>query len=200
MNKSARTRQHIIETTAPVFNIYGYEGTSLAMLQEVTGLTKGSLYGNFRDKEEIASEAFHHAMRQVRRFFNERIEKQKTPKQKLLTFLKVFAEHVFDSPVPGGCPLLNNAVEADDHHITLKKAVAREIESTIEFLVSLLDEGRRVGEFQRTTKSREVAFAIFASIEGAMMISRVSSSAEAMKVVLKYCKSIIEEISIKEKA
>src|SRR5262245_13558435 len=58
MTKAQRTRLHIIEKTAPLFNMNGFDGTSLADLCRVTGLTKGALYGNFLDKEELATEAF----------------------------------------------------------------------------------------------------------------------------------------------
>ena len=56
-----------MEKTAPVFNMYGFDGATLSLLQEATGLTKGSLYGNFADKEEIAREAFGRSLRVVLR-------------------------------------------------------------------------------------------------------------------------------------
>ena len=78
MTKSERTRQYILEKTAPVFNQYGFEGASLSRLQQVTGLTKGSLYGNFSDKEQIAKEALLFSMAKVREFVGARLAKEKT--------------------------------------------------------------------------------------------------------------------------
>jgi AcrR family transcriptional regulator len=43
VSKSERTKQYIIEKTAPVFNEKGYAGTSLTDLENATGLTKGSI-------------------------------------------------------------------------------------------------------------------------------------------------------------
>ena len=57
MTKSERTRLFIVEKTAPLFNTKGFDGTTLSDLSEATGLTKGALYGNFADKDEIAVEA-----------------------------------------------------------------------------------------------------------------------------------------------
>ena len=62
MKKAERTRQSIIEKTAVLFNTKGFEGTTLQDLTACTGLTKGALYGNFKDKEEIATEAFRYAV------------------------------------------------------------------------------------------------------------------------------------------
>ena len=52
--KARQTRQFIIDKAAPVFNKKGVSGTSLSDLTRATGLTKGSIYGNFKDKDEVA--------------------------------------------------------------------------------------------------------------------------------------------------
>jgi len=58
MSKAEKTKQFIIEKTAPVFNTKGYTSTSLSDITKSTGLTKGSIYGNFENKEEVALEAY----------------------------------------------------------------------------------------------------------------------------------------------
>ena len=57
MSKAEKTKQHIIEKTATLFNTKGYISTSLSDITQVTGLTKGSIYGNFENKDEVAIEA-----------------------------------------------------------------------------------------------------------------------------------------------
>ena len=39
MNKAEKTRQFIVEKTAPIFNMKGDAGTSLSDMTEATGLT-----------------------------------------------------------------------------------------------------------------------------------------------------------------
>ncbi|MDO9376148.1 MAG: TetR/AcrR family transcriptional regulator, partial [Ferruginibacter sp.] len=58
MTKAEKTRNFIVEQTAPIFNKKGYAGTSLTDLTEATGLTKGSIYGNFANKDEVALAAY----------------------------------------------------------------------------------------------------------------------------------------------
>ena len=75
MKKSEKTRQFIVEKAAALFNTKGFYGTSMADIMEVTGLTKGGIYGNFKTdgadkkgvKEEIALAAFEHAVEVVKR-------------------------------------------------------------------------------------------------------------------------------------
>ena len=58
MSKADRTKQYIIEKTACIFNTKGYAGTSINDLIAATGLTKGSIYGNFENKDQVALAAF----------------------------------------------------------------------------------------------------------------------------------------------
>ncbi len=197
MKKSERTRRYIIEKTAPVFNKQGFAGTSLSDLQEVTGLTKGSLYGNFADKEEIAYAAFQFAMDETKKAMARMTEGQTSAKARLLAVLRFYATYVFKSPIPGGCPLLNNAVEADDHHQSLRDHVAKEIKNVVAFIARLLEEGKKSGEFDASVNSGELAMLFFTSVEGAIMVSRVTGSDRAMKIVVKNCKNILEQISLK---
>src|SRR6185295_10429149 len=113
MGKATLTRQFIIGKSAPVFNTKGYDGTTLNDLTEATGLTKGSLYGNFENKEEIAIAVFQYSMEKVREAARAKMEKARSSKEKLTALLDFYSQYVFGSPIPGGCPLMNNAVEAD---------------------------------------------------------------------------------------
>jgi TetR/AcrR family transcriptional repressor of lmrAB and yxaGH operons len=56
MSRAVATRPDIIPALAEVFREHGYEGASLALLGDATGLGKGSLYHFFPNgKEEMAA-------------------------------------------------------------------------------------------------------------------------------------------------
>lgn len=196
MNKANRTRQYIIDKTASVFNVRGYSGTSLQDMINATGLSKGALYGNFSNKQEIAREAFQYAMYKVRQAVTEKTEKADNCRGKLEGLFDFYEQYVFKSPVPGGCPLMNNAVEADDNNVFIKKYVVDEVQRAIHFMEALLEKGRKNGEFKTDIKSKELALTFFCSIEGAIVISRISSSYAPMKAVIRHCKNILEQISL----
>jgi hypothetical protein len=118
-----------------------------------------------------------------------------TQKAKLFALLDFFAMYVIDPPVAGGCPLLNTAVEADDHRIDLRPVVAGELVSVVNFIASLLRKGVRRGEFRKDINPRELAYTFFCAIEGAIMFSRVERSQEPMKIIVSHCKSKLDQIS-----
>jgi TetR/AcrR family transcriptional repressor of nem operon len=195
VTKSERTRQSIIEQTAPLFNKKGFDGTTLSDLTKATGLTKGALYGNFAGKEDIAMEAFKYSIRKVKSLVSSKVSKAPTFKKQLIALLEFYAEYVMTPPVPGGCPLLNSAVEADDHRLSMRKIVAKELMSTIEFIASLLRKGIKAGEFVNTVKADELAYVLFCSVEGALMFARVEKSSEPMDIVVRHCKKLLDQIS-----
>ncbi|MCZ8216164.1 MAG: TetR/AcrR family transcriptional regulator [Cyclobacteriaceae bacterium] len=197
MSKATQTRKYIIERTAPIFNTKGYEGTSLADLTASTGLTKGSLYGNFTDKEDIAREAFRFTIERIREVAKTFVGNSGSPRQRLIKLLDFYESVYSNPPVQGGCPLLNTAIEADDYRISMKKVVASEINKSIEFMNVLLKQGVEEQEFHADTNTRELATVFFAAIEGGLMISKVSSSSVALSAAISHCKKIIKSITIK---
>jgi TetR/AcrR family transcriptional regulator, transcriptional repressor for nem operon len=196
MTKSERTRQFIVEKTAPLFNMKGFDGTSLSDLTEATGLTKGALYGNFEDKDEIAVAAFRYSVKKVKRMVRDHLIAGNNSKQQLTLLLEFYARYVFNPPLVGGCPLLNSAIEADDHRTSMRKIVAAELVSTVEFIASLLKKGVKAKEFRADIKPRQLAYTFFCSIEGALMFARVERSREPMDIIVKHCKGILNEISL----
>jgi TetR/AcrR family transcriptional repressor of nem operon len=195
VTKAEQTRQFIIEKTAPLFNKKGFDGTSLSDLTEATGLTKGALYGNFRDKDEIGAAAFRYSINKVRTLIRSRVDAVSTYKDQLIVLIEFYAEYVFDPPVPGGCPILNTAIEADDHRISMRKIVAQEIMSTVNFISERLEKGIEAGEFKEESKPRELAYSFFCAIEGALMVARVERSREPMDIIVNHCKKQLDQIS-----
>jgi TetR/AcrR family transcriptional regulator, transcriptional repressor for nem operon len=195
--KAQLTRQFIIERTAPLFNKKGFDATSLTDLTEATGLTKGAIYGNFSDKEEIALEAFRYSILKVRKMVRAKLGIVKTYKAQLQSLLDFYAEYVFAPPVDGGCPLLNSAVESDDHHTSMRRLVASELTHTIDFIASLLDKGVKAGEFRKKIEARQLAFVFFCSVEGALMFSRATRSRAPMDIVVSHCRNLLDQITKK---
>jgi AcrR family transcriptional regulator len=167
----------------------------LAELSEATGLTKGALYGNFADKEELALEAFKYSVRKVREMVRNELEGSTTCKDQLSALLDFYAKYVFTPPIPGGCPLLNTAIEADDHRTSMRRVVVKELMKTINFIRDLLQQGIEKKEFHSEIEPTEIAYTFFCAVEGALMFSRAERSHEPMDIIVKHCKKILDQIS-----
>ena len=195
MSKAERTRQFIIEKTAPIFNTKGYAGTSIADLTDATGLTKGSIYGNFENKDEVALAAFDYNLGQVQRIIRAEIDKQTTAREKLLVFVRVYDNFLEYPFPPGGCPILNTAIEADDTHPLLRKKAADAITTWQQRIMLLIAEGIENGEFRSGVSSEQVALTIIAMIEGAIMITKLTGKTNFRKSILQSVEKLIEELT-----
>jgi AcrR family transcriptional regulator len=52
-DKRQRTRAALIDAAALVIREKGYEGTTLAEVAQRAGMTRGAIYGNFKNREEL---------------------------------------------------------------------------------------------------------------------------------------------------
>jgi len=194
LSKANRTRQFIVESTAWIFNTKGYAGTSVADLTEATKLTKGSIYGNFENKEEVALAAFEHNLNLVKQAINEQVKAAVTYQEKLMVYAVIYNKFMRDPFPKGGCPILNTAIEADDTHLRLKAKAAAAIHRWKDDIVSLVKEGIKTGEFKAGMESNQLAFSIIALIEGGIMIAKVTDSPANLETVLKTVEMLILQL------
>src|SRR5579871_588701 len=112
MTKGENTRKRIVAKAAPLFNQKGLEGTSMSELMAATGLEKGGIYRHFPSKEAVAVEAFDYAWGLAVETRMHDLDVIPNSVDKLKEYVSNFVER--RSPVPGGCPLLNAAIDYDD--------------------------------------------------------------------------------------
>jgi AcrR family transcriptional regulator len=195
MSKSELTRAFIIEKAAPIFNQKGYAGTSLNDMTQATNLTKGSIYGNFENKDEVALAAFDYNLQKVNAIIAREMSKYNAAKEKLLVYGNVYTNHSsYPFPV-GGCPVLNTAIEADDTHPELKNKAAAAINSWKKTIMSILDAGIENKEFSRNINTEQIALTIIAVIEGAIMISKVTGRVNYRSAIMKSLEDFINGIT-----
>jgi hypothetical protein len=73
----------------------------------------------------------------------------------------------------GGCPILNTAVESDDTHPLLRIHVQEAVNSIRALIASIVELGIRQGELADITDREQVATIVLATIEGAIMMSKL---------------------------
>ena len=195
MTKAEKTRQFIIEKTAPIFNRKGYAGTSIADITEATGLTKGSVYGNFGNKDEVALAVFDHNFGLMSSLVNKKMAEHSKTVDKLKVYLTLYAELIKAPALQGGCPVLNTAVECDDTHDLLKIKVRSAIDSWHSTILAVIRLGRERKEIRQKFDEKEFAFALIALIEGGVMLAKVTGRMTGFKAAMKQAEKMIDEIA-----
>jgi len=174
MSKAERTKQLIIEKTAPIFNKRGYAGTSLTDMTDATGLTKGSVYGNFEDKDDVAFAAFDYNMGKLIGQVREQQANQRSALSKLQAFITVYRNGLQAPVLSDGCPIINMGTEADDTHPQLKEKVNAALARWQKSVSAIIQQGKMQGEFREDVNATEFASLMIAMIEGGFTLSKIS--------------------------
>jgi TetR/AcrR family transcriptional regulator, transcriptional repressor for nem operon len=178
MSKGEKTRQRIVAEAASLFNERGFEGSSMADLMQATGLEKGGIYRHFSSKEELAAEAFDYAWEMAKHGRTHDLNSVPHSVDKLKLFISNFI-HKRPS-VPGGCPLLNTAIEADDGNSVLRERARKALHEWQDILNQIVLTGLVRKEIKKGTHAGKLATLIIGSLEGALMISRLERNRDAL--------------------
>lgn len=195
MTKAERTRSFIIEKTASIFNTKGFAGTSLNDITAATGLTKGSIYGNFANKDEVALAVFDYNLKRATADIGRQIAAQDSAQNKLMVYVEVYTDFFDAQCENGGCPILNTAVEADDTHPELRKKAAAAIGSWKNRIISIVNEGVEKKELKANIDASQIALTMIAMIEGSIMISKLLNDKSHMTAVMESMKKLIHDLS-----
>lgn len=178
------TRIRILDQAGALFNSRGYFASSLSEIMAATGLEKGAIYNHFGSKEELMLQAFHHAVKQAGQNIRTQVEGVQGYANKLIAFFESFRMLYDDPPVPGGCPLLNAAIESDDAFPALKEAVRQSMDRLLQFVESLIAGGVKTGEFRPDIQAGQMAVSFVASLEGALMVTKLYESRLYLDVIV----------------
>ncbi|NJN16628.1 MAG: TetR/AcrR family transcriptional regulator [Oscillochloris sp.] len=173
MRKGQATRERITARAAELFNTRGYGSTVIADVMAAVELEKGGIYRHFASKDDLALAAFDYGAGIVRQRVSVAVAGAAASSDQLLAVVEVFRSYSANPPLPGGCPILNTAVESDDFHPRLRErtqAVMVELQTLLE---TIIRQGIERGELRPATDAARLATVIIATLEGAVMMSRL---------------------------
>ena len=197
MSKAEKTRQFIIESTAELFNKKGYAGTSLAHISEATGLTKGSIYGNFANKDEVAKEVYRFNAKRLQQGINDNLNSEMSSREKLIAFLDYYRKSMENNLSRGGCPIMNTAIEADDTMPFLKAEVVKSFNAWSDKFVEILEEGKSKNEIKDSVNPSDYSFLFIMLIEGGILLSKTTNNQNHLFQALDRITKIIDTEIIK---
>ncbi|MDO8993000.1 TetR/AcrR family transcriptional regulator [Daejeonella sp.] len=195
-SKADRTKQYIVEKTAPVFNIKGYAGTSINDLMNATGLSRGSIYGNFENKDEVALAAFDYNFGKVVTYIREKTAIRTGCIDKLLVYPETYRD-LFTLPfLEAGCPLLNTSAEADDTHPLLREKAVKALKLWKTSIELLVKKGIKTKEINPCTNAPEFTAILMSLIEGAVMQAKLTGQLTELNFSLSFLEDMIKNLKV----
>jgi len=165
-DRSARTRGALLESAARGLSRGGYGNLVLEEVAREAGYTRGALYHQFEDKQDLALSVVAWVDETWRQEVGERVEGESDPVAALITLARGHA--VFcRRDVARVAIALRLEFGAQDH------PVGREVRRVSETLVTrcgrLIQAGRRAGSIPPGPPVRAVALAFVGALEGAVI-------------------------------
>lgn len=165
------TSDIILNKVAPIFNKQGYVGTSLTDITKATGLTKGAIYCNFSNKEDLALQSFQlNISLAITPLF-----KLVAAKQGSINKLHVITEYqrsYYDLVKDrGGCPMLRAGVDTKFINPLLFKAAQNLSQKFTIGLTNIISDGILNNEIQQSTNASKYAKIILSLIEGSSLLA-----------------------------
>jgi TetR/AcrR family transcriptional repressor of nem operon len=191
ISKSERTKKFIVEQTAAIFNEKGYAGTTITDLTNATKLTKGSIYGNFTNKDDVALAAFDYNFNRVTLYIRKKMANKENSIDRLLVYPQVYGNFLKIPFLKAGCPILNTSTEADDTHPQLRERAANALVFWQTAIENQLKRGIQRGEIKKETSVPEFAIMLMALIEGAVMMAKVHGKSTELKMAMNFLQNQI---------
>jgi TetR/AcrR family transcriptional regulator, transcriptional repressor for nem operon len=136
-----------------------------------TGLKKGGIYNHFQSKDEIAVAAFDYAYSCSSKRIWQSVRQKKNAIERLQALVSAYLDYVDDPPIPGGCPIMNTAIESDDP--ILRDRVQLVVNEWRSLICRIIEKGIKKGEITATVEPDVIATIIISTVEGAIMMSKL---------------------------
>jgi AcrR family transcriptional regulator len=164
--RRARSRSALLESAARGLSRYGYGNLVLEDVAREAGYTRGALYHQFKDKEDLALAVIGWVYENWMREVGEPAAQQDDPNAELLALARghaVFCRRDIARVVMA----LRLEFAGQDHPVG--REIERISETLIKRCVRLINAGRRAGSIPPGPPARAVALALQGALEGAVI-------------------------------
>src|SRR6185295_16044168 len=179
MERRGDTAERLLETARTLVQTRGFNAVSFGDLADRIGIKTASIHHHFPTKEDLGvalMEGYRTAMEEARVAIQQ--GKPDAPGR-----LRAYAE-LFASTLKSGNRMCLGGMLAADLE-TLPPRLQRQVRAFIadetSWLATLLDAGRRAGSLKFEGDAQSCAQALFASLEGALLIARAGAGAQTFR-------------------
>ena len=193
VGKGERTKAEIVRKSADLFNRQGFLSAPLSAVIETTGIQKGGLYRHFESREALAHAAFQHAVGEIAARFHAALSRKANACDKLLALLESYSGDETVAPLPGGCPIMNGAIESDHADEALRRHAQGAMSRWRDLLAGVVEAGQKAGEIRADADADDIAIVFIAAIEGGVMMTQLYRNAQPLQAVRRHLQAYVEE-------
>lgn len=181
----------VLDRLTDVFSTHGYAGTSLALLQEATGLGKQSLYNTFGDKQSMYLQAIDCAAQRAAGMAAAMQAAQDGRAALALYFGAIIQGCASADPAQRNCIVASGLLEGVDD-APLNWALTSRWQATHELLRTAVERGQRDGSVANPAPSAELAELMIAMTSGLRVAARAGRSRTQMERLVALAMGVLD--------
>ena len=170
--------QDAVDAARRLFNQTGYHGTSVDDLSRATGLSKGSLYGAFGDKETLFRRVFEEYCANSDEGAAARLE---GPEDQALDRLRDWLRVPDGYPGGHGCLLAKTTAELASENDAIAARSLAAYESLLDSCRQLVEQAQRAGHIDPAADSEALGGLVLATHRGLEALAKAGVGAETLR-------------------
>ncbi|WP_046468898.1 TetR/AcrR family transcriptional regulator [Allosalinactinospora lopnorensis] len=181
------TRTRIVDATAALLRRQGYEGTGVKQIARDAGATLGSVYHFFPEgKEQLAAEALRRDSEHYTELLRDGLRSSDDPAEAVAACAHLLADRLKESDWLDGCLVAATALEKVGRSPVIQRTWEESLAAWQEQIAAKL---RTCGMPARTAE--EAACTVLSALEGAEVLSRISSDDASLRTAAVYLGRLI---------
>lgn len=187
ISSSESARSKILDAALTVIRTKGYSATSVDLLCETAGVTKGAFFHHFKSKEDLAIAAAEHWSKITSALFeNAPYQSVEEPLNRLLSYIE-FRKNLLQGPLPDFTCLAGTMVqEVYSVHPKIQGACRDSIFGHAHTLESTITAAQKKYAAGENWSPVSLALYIQGSIQGALILAKASGDAQIAVACLEH--------------
>ncbi len=189
--KGEKTREHILKASRKIFIKQGFHNTSVSEIISATGVKKGNLYYHFASKEDLGLAVLEDAKEEFFHFLNKSLSGT-DPVAKIINSCQAIFNEQKKNNFVDGCLFGNTALEMTDSNPEFASVIQEVFDRWTNKLEILLLEASESKLLNSRISEKLMAKTVVATVEGAIMMSRVSKREKDLFDFLAAIKNLLD--------
>lgn len=182
--------EQVVDRAMRHFWAHGYASSSINKLVAATGINRGSLYAGFRGKRALFIESLRRYDQRQRALFLAGLSRENGPREAIIAAFTSAAHGSEEHP--GGCLLVNTAMEMAPHDPELQTFVNDAFNAVREFFRDRITQAQADGAINATLASTELAETLLGLFLGLRVLHRSGAPLASRQAIVTRADALLD--------
>ncbi|HKG05496.1 MAG TPA: TetR/AcrR family transcriptional regulator [Pedobacter sp.] len=175
----------VLDKAVALFWTKGYNGTSAQDLVDHLGISRSSLYSTYGDKRTLFLKALQSYREKNSAAFLKLVKDSDNAVEAIKKIFKALIEESLDHKIPGGCFMVNSAVELAPQDMEIADIVRGDAKEAEVALSMAIQKGKDSGQFSNPNSAQSLARFLFNNISGMRVAARSGAGRDVLDDIVK---------------